>query len=239
MDRTPPIAPEPVAGRAEGLRPDPRARAAVSPASATPHRPASGRPPASTQLVLPAADRPARRRDLVALLAKLKTVLLILGQVKLLATAGTMLVSVVAYALDLGVPVRARVRGPAARPRDGPRDRAPPRGDQGLRADVHPVPGRGDHPAVARRGRPRRGAGRAGGPDPRQPRRRGVPAHVADHRTRLLAGAGLHRLLPEPVQPAAGRAARRRPGDGRDGAVDVVRRLRRDDRAGRRCSPTR
>jgi Zn-dependent protease len=39
---------------------------------------------------------------LVALLAKLKSVLLILGQVKLLATAGTMLVSVVAYATIWG-----------------------------------------------------------------------------------------------------------------------------------------
>jgi Zn-dependent protease len=40
---------------------------------------------------------------ILALLAKLKSVLLILGQVKLLATAGTMLVSIVAYATIWGV----------------------------------------------------------------------------------------------------------------------------------------
>jgi Zn-dependent protease len=40
---------------------------------------------------------------LLALLAKLKSVLLILGQVKLLATAGTMLVSIAAYATIWGV----------------------------------------------------------------------------------------------------------------------------------------
>ena len=57
-------------------------------------------------------------------------------------------------------------------------------------------------------------------------------ADLAADRQRHLAGAGVHRLLPEPVQPAAGRAARRRPGDGGDGAVDVVRRVRGDDPAG-------
>ena len=51
------------------------------------------------------------------------------------------------------------------------------------------------------------------------------------HQQRLLPGARLHRLLPEPLQPAAGRAARRRPRDGGDGAVDVVPRLRRAGRA--------
>ena len=56
---------------------------------------------------------------------------------------------------------------------------------------------------------------------------------------RLPARARLHGLLPEPLQPRAGRAARRRPRDGRDGALDVVRRLRRDARASSCCSRTR
>ena len=48
---------------------------------------------------------------------------------------------------------------------------------------------------------------------------------------RLLARARLHRLLPQPLQPAAGAAAGRRPRDGRPLAVGLVRRLRRADRA--------
>ena len=61
---------------------------------------------------------------------------------------------------------------------------------------------------------------------------RRLPGHLADHRPRLLAGARLHRLLPQPVQPAAGGAARRRARDGGDVALDVVPRVRRDRRAG-------
>ena len=57
-----------------------------------------------------------------------------------------------------------------------------------------------------------------------------VPDRARDRR-RVLARARVHRLLPQPLQPAAGGAARRRPRDGRDGAVDVVRRLRRDGAA--------
>ena len=38
---------------------------------------------------------------------------------------------------------------------------------------------------------------------------------LAGDRQRVLAGARLRRLLPQPLQPAAGAAARRRPGDGR------------------------
>ena len=48
----------------------------------------------------------------------------------------------------------------------------------------------------------------------------------------LLLRARVHRLLHQPLQPASRRPARRRAGDGRDGAVDVVRRLRRARRAG-------
>ncbi len=73
--------------------------------------------------------------------------------------------------LRLGV--RGRLRGAAVRARDGPRDRAAPRGHQGERADVHPLHGRGDLLPVAGRQRARRGARRARRPDPRQPRRGG------------------------------------------------------------------
>ena len=45
-----------------------------------------------------------------------------------------------------------------------------------------------------------------------------------------LAGPRIHRSVPQSVQPAAGRAVGRRPGDGRDVALDVDRRVR------RRCS---
>ena len=80
-------------------------------------------------------------------------------------------------------------------------------------------------------GRQRHGGGarRAGGADPRQHRGSGVRPGLARHRQRPVARVGVHRLLPQPLQPAAGRAARRRTGDGGDGAVDVVRRVRRDD----------
>ena len=64
------------------------------------------------------------------------------------------------------------------------------------------------------------------GPDPRAARRRRAASRRRGDRQRLLVRAGLHRLLPEPLQPAAGRAARRRPRDRGDGAVDVVRRPR-------------
>ena len=69
------------------------------------------------------------------------------------------------------------------------------------------------------------------GPDPRLARHGRAAADRGRDRRRLLARARVHRLLPQPLQPAAGRPARRRPGDGGDGAVDVVRRLRRDGRA--------
>ena len=42
----------------------------------------------------------------------------------------------------LGLAVRGRLRRAAVRARDGPRDPAAPRGHQGQRADVHPVPRR-------------------------------------------------------------------------------------------------
>ena len=68
-----------------------------------------------------------------------------------------------------GFPFAAGFVAAAVRPRDGPRDRAAPRGHQGQCADVRPVPGRGRGRQVARRQRHGRGARRPRRPDPRQP----------------------------------------------------------------------
>ena len=50
----------------------------------------------------------------------------------------------------LGLDLRGRLRRLDLHPRDGPRDRAAPRGHQGQRTDVHPLHGRAHHIAVAR-----------------------------------------------------------------------------------------
>ena len=80
----------------------------------------------------------------------------------------------------------------------------------------------------------RRGACRPGRPDPRLDRLPDPGRAVGRHRRGVLAGARVHRLLPQPLQPDPGRAVRRRPRDGGDDAVDVVRRPRRDGRAAAR-----
>ena len=101
MEHTPPTLPESVPERPKGFGPIPGLEQPF-------HRPRHSDPG-------PAPRRPPREHDsffrrriaplgaaLIALLAKLKALLLILGQVKLLATAGTMLVSIVAYATIWG-----------------------------------------------------------------------------------------------------------------------------------------
>src|SRR5665213_3588185 len=98
---TPPTLPESVPERPKGFGPIPGLEQPF-------HRPRHSDPG-------PHEPRPPREHDsffrrriaplgaaLIALLAKLKALLLILGQVKLLATAGTMLVSIVAYATIWG-----------------------------------------------------------------------------------------------------------------------------------------
>ena len=133
---------------------------------------------------------------------------------------------------DLGLEVRGRVRRAAVRARDGALHPAAPRGRQALGHGLHPVPRRCGRHSLAGRQRARRGARRPRRADPRLARHgRAAPDRGGDRR-RLLARARVHGLLPEPVQPAPGRTARRRPRDGGDGAVDVVRRLRRDRAAG-------
>lgn len=99
MEHTPPTLPEPVPERPKGFGPIPGLETPFRPRNSTHDH--AGLPPAHGH-----GEHQSffRRRivplgaALVALLAKLKALLLILGQVKLLATAGTMLVSVVAYA---------------------------------------------------------------------------------------------------------------------------------------------
>ena len=101
MEHIPPTLPEPVPDRPKGFGPIPGLEQPFH----RPRHPDRG----------PAPEPPPHEHDsffrrriaplgaaLVALLAKLKALLLILGQVKLLATAGTMLVSVVAYATIWG-----------------------------------------------------------------------------------------------------------------------------------------
>jgi Zn-dependent protease len=106
MEHIPPTLPEPVPERPKGFGPIPGLE--------TPFRQPRQRREPHDHLGLPPAHGEDehqsffRRRiaplgaAIVALLAKLKALLLILGQVKLLATAGTMLVSVVAYATIWG-----------------------------------------------------------------------------------------------------------------------------------------
>jgi Zn-dependent protease len=101
MEHIPPTLPEPVPERPKGFGPIPGLEQPF-------HRPRHSDPG-------PHEPRPKREHEsffrrriaplgaaLIALLAKLKALLLVLGQVKLLATAGTMLVSVVAYATIWG-----------------------------------------------------------------------------------------------------------------------------------------
>jgi Zn-dependent protease len=101
MEHIPPTLPEPVPERPKGLGPIPGLEQPFHQPRHTGSGSREPRPPSEH-------DSFFRRRiaplgaALVALLAKLKSVLLILGQVKLLATAGTMLVSIVAYATIWG-----------------------------------------------------------------------------------------------------------------------------------------
>ena len=101
MEHIPPTLPEPVPERPKGFGPIPGLEQPFH----QPRHTGSGRH----------EPRPPREHDsffrrriaplgaaLIALLAKLKALLLLLGQVKLLATAGTMLVSIVAYATIWG-----------------------------------------------------------------------------------------------------------------------------------------
>ncbi len=176
---------------------------------------------------------------IVALFAKffaaIKGVLLLLPKLKLLATAGTALVSVAAYSLFWGwefaagfvVLLFVHEMGHVIQLRR-----------EGIKASAPMfVPFLGAVISAQVAGRERAGRGARG---PRRARSSGTigrsrAAWSIGEATNsdLLPRAGLHRLLAQPLQPAAGGAARRRAGDGGDGAVDVVR------RASARWSPWR
>ena len=176
---------------------------------------------------------------IVALIAKLKALLLLLPKIKLLATAGTALVSVAAYSLIWGWEFAAgfvvlifihEMGHVFALRRHGIKASAPmfvP-----FMGAVIWARSLGDDALTEAR------VGLAGPlssapPPPRSSRSSAYATHSA------CSGARLRRLPAEPLQPAAGRAARRRPGDGGDGALDVVHRLRRARHAASSSSPTR
>ena len=110
--------------------------------------------------------------------------------------------------------VRHRPDRAAVRARDGTRARGEAAGAAGERTAVHPVPRRDDHDARDAAGRLERGEGRDRGAAPRLARRGGDLGRGRCDRLEPPEGARLPRLLPQPVQPAADRAARRRPGRG-------------------------
>ena len=91
-------------------------------------------------------------------------------------------------------------------------------------ADVHPVPRGADRAQGAAGQRLERGQGGDRRPDPRRARRGGGLGARRVPRLGSPRRAGVHRLLPQPLQPGAGLAARRRPDRGRDPPVALVRR---------------
>ena len=115
---------------------------------------------------------------------------------------------------DLGLEVRDRVRVAAAGARAGARVPAASRGHPRVRADVHPVPRCAGRDEGAAQGRRRRGPGRPGRAGVRVARGARAARDLRADRRRAVPGARLHRVLPEPVQPAARAAARRRTGHG-------------------------
>ena len=165
------------------------------------------------------------------LATKLKAILLLLPKVKFLTTSATMLVSIAAYALiwgwqfavgfvlllfvhEIGHVIQLRREGIEA---------SAPMFIPFLGAVVAAKSMGDDAAAEARVGLAGPILGTLGDPD---------PARDLDRdRQRVLAGARLRRLLHQPLQPAAGAAARRRPGDGGALALGLGRGLRRPDRA--------
>src|SRR3954454_14666505 len=178
---------------------------------------------------------------LILIGAKLKTLLLLLPKLKVLTTSGSMLVSVGAYALiwgwrfavgfvvllfihEMGHVIALRREGVEA---------SAPVFIPFLGAVVWAKSLGGNALAEARVGLAGpilRTIGAGACLYPRHYSEGRLPAHHRGDGRRPVASAGLHRLLFEPLHPAAGDAARRRPRDGRAGPVDVVRRPRRDRR---------
>src|SRR2546428_4051635 len=127
--------------------------------------------------------------------------------------------------------VRDRARRAALRARDGTRPRGQASGAARVRAALHPVHGRADHDEADAAQRMARGEGC----DRRPVARLGRRARALHRRSRVrfacAQGVGLPRVLHQPLQPAAGGPARRRP-DRRGAASRALdRRLSRSGRA--------
>ena len=160
--------------------------------------------------------------------AKLKVLLFALPKLKLFTTSASMLVSIVAYQLIFGWPFAVGFVLLLLLHEMGHVIQLRREGVEASAPMFIPFLGRRDLGQVAGQGRRGRGARRAGRADPGHDRDADPAGALARDGRRLLARARLHRLLPQPLQPAAGRAAGRRPRDGRALAVGLVRRLRRD-----------
>src|SRR6266511_3104824 len=185
--------------------------------------PSPSSPPAQEgyEPIHPGSGRPERRKRLaaigaalLAILAKAKSLLLLLPKLKLLTTFGSMLVSIAAYALLFGFPFAVgfvlllflhEIGHVIQLRREGVKASAPMF-----------IPFLGAVIAAKSMGRDAAAEARVGlaGPVRRQRRCAHPPRDLACYRERLLARAGLHRLRPEPLQPASRRPPRRRPNDG-------------------------
>ena len=141
--------------------------------------------------------------------------------------------------VDLGTPVRDRLRPADLRPRARARARAPASGSAGERAAVHPVPRRRDRDEGAPRRRLEGGACRARRSDPRLGGGGGVLDRGRGDGLRAPHGARVRRVLPEPLQPRPDRPARRRPGGRGAPPGLLVRRAADDGRARRPSTRTR
>ena len=106
-------------------------------------------------------------------------------------------------------------------------------------AALHPVPRRDDHDEADAAGRLERGEGRDRRAARRLGRRRGVLDRRRADELEPPARARLPRLPDQPVQPAAGGAARRRPDRGCAPSRALARRLPRPARRSSSCGRTR
>jgi hypothetical protein len=192
-----------------------------------------GIPPAPPAPVLaPEPQRPSGLRRLLGLLFVAgafalkfgKVALLALPKLKIFTTSGSMLVSIAAYSLIWGwrfalgfvVLLFIHEMGHVLQLRR-----------EGIQASAPMfIPFLGAVISAKSLGRDAAAEARVGlaGPDPGDGRRGRVHPARRRHGQRALHRAGLHRVLPEPLQPPADHAPGRRARDGRPVAVDVVRR---------------
>ena len=136
----------------------------------------------------------------------------------------------------LGLALRGPLRRAPVRPRARARDRPASRGNRDEPHPVRAVPRRRDRDAGHAAQRVGRGEGRPRRPGARLGRCRRRARPGAPHGLAAARGRRVHRLLPEPLQPAARRAARRWPRRRRAAPRGLARGHRRSRRA-RRLAP--